>query len=138
MDGTTIEWYAGSPGVTGGVVKAFAPEAGRQGTRFSRRGMELLVQMQSRAALVHTARRFPHVVDRLADAWGHVVFFEAVIEELTRADRPADERLPPTVDAEVSCLRDLHAQTRIREAVSEALNAEGRRGYLAYPPGSVE
>jgi hypothetical protein len=135
---TAIEWSAGSPGDTGGVVEAFAPQAARTDVRFSRRGMQLLVQLQSRASLVQTARRFPHVVDRLADAWGHVVFFEAVIDELTRADRPACERLPKSVHAELACLRGLHAQRPIREAVGEALNAEGRRRYLSYPPGSIE
>jgi hypothetical protein len=76
----------------------------------------------------HTARRFPHVVDRLADLWGSTEI-DGYFGELMVADERRRAGFPPEVALEILALSMLHdalfpkSITR-RDAWTEALDRD--------------
>jgi hypothetical protein len=55
----------------------------------------------------HTAQRFPHVVDRLADLWGTPAI-DGYFSELMVADDRRKQGFPPEVALEIFALNMLH------------------------------
>jgi hypothetical protein len=82
----------------------------------SSRGVRLIVETMAEAPLHHTARLFPHVVNKLADAWGHKASFDAVVDELMFTSRPRRRGFPPRVLGEITKLCALHARRLTRTA----------------------
>ncbi len=77
----------------------------------------------------HTAQRFPHVVDRLADLWGTPAI-DGYFSELMVADDRRKQGFPPEVAREIFALSMLHdslfpSVVARRDAWVEALEREG-------------
>lgn len=77
----------------------------------------------------HTAQRFPHVVDRLADLWGTPAI-DGYFSELMVADDRRKQGFPPEVALEIFALSMLHDSlfpkaAQRGDAWVEALEREG-------------
>jgi hypothetical protein len=123
----------------GGARRQAAPPEARPSV--SLRGIQLVVRTLADAPLHHTAREFPHVINKLADAWEQRGAFEAVIDELLFTDRPCRRGFPPQVLRELTDLRCLH-ERRIgsagypppSDADPKVLDAQALRRRLTYLP----
>jgi hypothetical protein len=124
-----------------GAAPRPAARAEAQPSAVSLRGIQLVVRTLADAPLHHTAREFPHVINKLADAWERCGAFEAVIDELLFTDRPCRRGFPPQVLRELTDLRCLH-ERRIGNAgypgTSDAeptvLDAQALRRRLTFLP----
>jgi hypothetical protein len=103
-------------------MRAPRPAGDRPGV--SLRGIQLVVRTLADAPLHHTARRFPHVINKLADAWETTRDFDAVIDELLFTDRPARRGFPPEVLRELSDLRCLRERRIVSAGTSGAGDAD--------------
>jgi hypothetical protein len=82
---------------------AAAPEVSR---RVSPRALRLVEMLPRGFRLYETRLKYPHVVERLADAWHDPRRFAAVIDDLLLVDRPNRSGFPFEVLNELTNLRD--------------------------------
>jgi hypothetical protein len=103
--------------------------------RLSRRGIALLLATRSKVQLHTTVRNFPHVIDKLADAWDYPQVFVVVINELLFTDRTQRQGFPIEVLNELTALRSLHEQmvfARKAPKPEPAIDADGLRERLKF------
>jgi hypothetical protein len=98
-----------------GIGEEGSPRPGNGRVGISLRGIQLVVRTLADAPLHQTARRYPHVINKLALAWHRDEAFDAVIDELLFTQRPNRQGFPPGVLRELVDLRSLH-ERRIGKA----------------------
>lgn len=91
------------PATAGEAAPAPAPEPRRA---ISPRALRLVEMLPRGFRLYETRLNYPHVVERLAEAWHDPRRFASVIDELTLADRPNRAGFPFQVLNELTNLSD--------------------------------
>ena len=87
------------------------PVSGRDGRSFDARA--LLDQLPA-DLLAHTAREFPHLIERFAANWSSPMAMQKVFDELTFESRPSRKGFPLAVLSELTELRNFYEDSQRR------------------------
>jgi hypothetical protein len=87
------------------------PASGRDGSSLYSRA--LLDQLPA-GLLTHTARDFPHLIERFAANWSSPMAMQKVFDELTFESRPSRKGFPLAVLSELTELRNFYEDSQRR------------------------